>query len=162
MIVQPPWSLLSRREDKRQSRWWQIVLVAVKMIKLGEATECWKVDRETFHLSNATIAQMRTAHRACVKAAATLASLLSSLFHACSKSLHRAQWRPRQRGSAFRATLSGRHSRHQTHSHSVLNSMNEMWMVCCEIIHGIPKETEGFGRLEMRLRAEQISKQIFR
>lgn len=162
MTVWPLWSLLSRRGAKRQSRWWQIIVATMKMIKLGEATECWKVDRENFHLSNATIVQMRTTGRACVKAAVILTNLPTSLFHVCSKSLHSTQWTPRQHGSAFRATLYGRHSGHQTHSLSVLNAVNEMWVVCCEIIHRIPVETEGFGRLEMRLRAEQRSKQIFR
>lgn len=152
-------SLLSSRGDRKQSRWWQIIVVARKMIKLGEATECWRVEQETSHLSNVATVQMRIEWKGLCESSCCF-SPLTSLFDWFSKSLHSAQWRARHHGPAFRATEPGSSGRHQMHSHSVPNIMNEMWMVCCKIIHKIPRETEGLGRLRRRLRAEQISKWI--
>lgn len=75
-----------------------VTVVGMKMIKQGDTTEHWRVVKENFHLHNGTMIKMRTEWKDQCERNITLVSLLTSLFHLFSKSLHKAQQRASQHG----------------------------------------------------------------
>lgn len=92
--------------------------------------------------------------RSCVKAALPSVTFFTSFPHSVSKSLHSA---PAWCRHWCKSTWRGRRA---PNNHSVPNIVNEMRMVCEEIICRNPTEGEGLGRLQLRLRTEQVSKWV--
>lgn len=75
-----------------------VTVVGMKMIKQGDTTEYWRVVRENFHLYNGTTIKMRIEWKDQCERTITLVSLLTSLFHLFTKSLHKAQQRASHHG----------------------------------------------------------------